>query len=256
AAHGALIVFTAMFARRSGGGRGVQALAALCIATAPVFLRTGSLFQPVVFDQLWWTSALWVFALIPESPDSRRRWLALGVVLGLGLLTKFTILVLGAAILLALLGTRERRVLATPWPWAAGAVALLVGSPSIIGQAVLGWPFLQQYRDLAGVQLVHVSPASFIGEQFLMTGPILLMAGAAALGMLWSRGGHTLGGLAGSGARVAPRDTDVCPRLPADAARARQAILHRPDLAGCDRYRSRPHRRTSPRDVSRGCASH
>lgn len=191
AAHGALIVFTAMFARRSGGGRGVQALAALCIATAPVFLRTGSLFQPVVFDQLWWTAALWVLALIPESPDSRRRWLALGVVLGLGLLTKFTILVLGAAILLALLGTRERRVLATPWPWAAGAVALLVGSPSIIGQAVLGWPFLQQYRDLAGVQLVHVSPASFIGEQFLMTGPILLMAGAAALGMLWSRGGHT-----------------------------------------------------------------
>lgn len=188
AAHAALVVFAAAFARRSGGGHAVQAIAALCIATAPVFLRTGSLFQPVVFDQLWWTAALWVLALVPAAAEPRRCWLTLGAVLGLGLLTKFTILVLGAAILVAILATPERRALRTRWPWLAGMLALLVGSPSIIGQIVLGWPFLKQVQDLADVQLVHVFPVAFFAEQFLMVGPVLLFAVAAALTTLRVRG--------------------------------------------------------------------
>src|SRR5690606_4448494 len=181
AAHGALILLAAAFARRSGGRAGARALAALCIATAPIVLRAGSLFQPVIFDQLWWTLALWVLAAIPLNGDSRNRWLTLGAVLGLGLLTKFTILVLGAAIFAALLATGQRRTLRTPWPWLDGALALAVGSPSIIGQFVLGWPFLTQFQDLAAVQLVHVSPVAFVGEQFLMVGPVLLLVLAAVL---------------------------------------------------------------------------
>src|SRR5690606_13086379 len=175
AAHCALILFAAAFARRSGGGAGVQSLAALCVATAAVFMRAGSLFQPVVFDQLWWTAALWLFALVPGAADPRRRWLALGAILGLGLLTKFTILVLGAAILVAIMLTPERRSLRTPWPWLAGVLALAVGSPSIIGQMVLGWPFLTQFQDLASVQLVHVAPLGFVAEQFFIVGPVLLL---------------------------------------------------------------------------------
>lgn len=189
AAHCALILFAAAFARRSGGGAGVQTLAALCIATAAVFMRAGSLFQPVVFDQLWWTAALWLLALVPGAGNPQRRWLALGAVLGLGLLTKFTILVLGAAILVTVILTPERRTLRTPWPWLAGVLALVVGSPGIIGQIVLGWPFLKQFEDLASVQLVHVSPLQYVGEQFLIAGPVLLLALPAALMCLRMRSG-------------------------------------------------------------------
>ncbi len=191
AAHCALILLAAAFARRSGGGGGVQSAAALCVATAAVFMRAGSLFQPVVFDQLWWTAALWLLALVPGAADARRRWLALGAVLGLGLLTKFTILVLGAAILVAIILTPERRSLRTPWPWLAGVLALAVGSPSIIGQMMLGWPFLTQFQDLASVQLVHVAPLGFVVEQFLIVGPVLLLAIPAALMSLRPHSGHT-----------------------------------------------------------------
>src|SRR5690606_29130211 len=190
AAHCALILFAAAFARRSGGGAGVQSLAALCVATAAVFMRAGSLFQPVVFDQLWWTAALWLLALVPGAADPRRRWLALGAILGLGLLTKFTILVLGAAILVAIMLTPERRSLRTPWPWLAGVLALAVGSPSIIGQMVLGWPFLTQFQDLASVQLVHVAPLGFVAEQFFIVGPVLLLVIPAALTWLRIRAGE------------------------------------------------------------------
>ena len=202
-AHAALIVIAAVIARRAGGGAVAALLAALVVATAPVFLRAGSLFQPVVFDQLWWTLTLYLLLRIgqefasrrgrpvpiagddvvahPVARSERRHWWLLGVVLGLGLLTKFTILVLGAALLVGLLASPLRRRLATPWPWAAAALALLIGSPSIIGQVRLGWPFLGQFQDLQTVQLSRVSPVSFTLEQLLLVGPIVLVAAAAAV---------------------------------------------------------------------------
>jgi 4-amino-4-deoxy-L-arabinose transferase-like glycosyltransferase len=209
-AHAALVVFAAAFAQRAGGGGSAQAIAAVAIATAPVFMRAGSLFQPVVFDQLWWTAALWLLAGIGsgthaasdaiadatnDSDDvayfrARRRWLLLGTVLGLGLLTKFTVFVLGAGILVALLVTPLRAWLRTRWPWLAAIVALVVGSPSLIGQVVLGWPFLGQFRDLATAQLAHVSPVSFIAEQALMVGPVVVLAAAVAIAVAW-RGGDS-----------------------------------------------------------------
>jgi hypothetical protein len=195
ATHAALIVLAAAFARRAGGGHGSQALAGLAVATAPIFLRAGSLFQPVVFDQLWWTAAYWTLAGIgvangrarsdrSAGDATRRRWLVLGMILGLALLTKFTALVLGAGILVALLATSHRRWLATPWPWLAAALALFVGSPSLIGQIVLGWPFLGQLQDLAAAQFALVTPASFALEQLLLVGPIVVLAAVGAVAVL------------------------------------------------------------------------
>jgi 4-amino-4-deoxy-L-arabinose transferase-like glycosyltransferase len=77
-----------------------------------LFLRSASLFQPVVFDQLCWT--LGFLALIKIARASRGRWwLVLGVAGGLGLLTKFSIGFFALAALAAILLTPQRRALAT-----------------------------------------------------------------------------------------------------------------------------------------------
>jgi hypothetical protein len=203
AAHAALVMLAGAFARRSGGGPGAQMLAALAVATAPVFLRAGSLFQPVVFDQLWWTLALFVLAGIGrEARHGRRdgdragrtdflrvpasdgrRWALLGAVLGLGLLTKFTILVLGAAIAVGLLASPLRRQLLTPWPWAAAALAVLLGSPSISGQMALDWPVFNQLQDLQAAQLSRITPGAFVAEQLMLVGPAVLIAVAGAIAL-------------------------------------------------------------------------
>ncbi|HEX6309284.1 MAG TPA: glycosyltransferase family 39 protein [Longimicrobiales bacterium] len=179
AAHATLILLAAAFARRAGGGTGASAIAAVSIATAPVFMRAGSLFQPVVFDQLWWTAALWSLARLGRSADtpthaSARSWLLLGAFLGLGLLTKFTMLVLGAGIFVAIAATPLRRSLRTPWPWAAALLAFAIASPGILGQIALDWPFLTQFQDLADAQLSRISPASFVAEQLLLLGPVAI----------------------------------------------------------------------------------
>ncbi|HET8634916.1 MAG TPA: glycosyltransferase family 39 protein, partial [Gemmatimonadales bacterium] len=119
---GLLVLLAALIARRLGGGRYAQALAALAVALAPLFLRAGNLFQPVIFDQLWWTVGLYAMLRIADQPLSAKRlalsaprtapsapWLLLGAALGLGLLTKFSIAFIGIGIVAGILVTPLRR---------------------------------------------------------------------------------------------------------------------------------------------------
>lgn len=177
----AILVLAALIARELGGGRGAQGLAALAVLASPLFLRASNLFQPVVLDQLAWTVALYALIRICHG-NAPRWWIGLGVALGLGLLAKFSALFLGLALLLALLVTERRSALLSRWPWVAAALALAIGSPSIVGQIRLGFPVLGQMADLRATQLERVTPLEFFLGQ-LLWGPATLLAitGAAAL---------------------------------------------------------------------------
>jgi 4-amino-4-deoxy-L-arabinose transferase-like glycosyltransferase len=172
----ALLELAALIAREFGGGRWAQALAGLGVLASPLFLRSANLFQPVVFDQLAWTGALYALVRLCREPRPR-WWLILGVTLGLGLLVKFSAAFLGAGLLLAILVTRWRTWLATPWPWLAAGIAFAIGSPSLAGQIRLDYPVLGQMADLRQEQLERVTPLGFFVGQ-LLWGP------AAWIGLL------------------------------------------------------------------------
>jgi len=177
-AAAATIMMAAAIAREFGGGRFAQITAAIAVAVHPLFLRPGNLFQPVVFDQFWWTAALLALACFERTRD-RRWWLAIGVIGGLGLLTKFSILFIGFGILVALV-IDDRAALRTRGPWLALVIALTIGSPSVIGQIRLGFPLRAQMDALRQQQLVHVSFGSFLSWQMLL-GPSLFLAAAGAV---------------------------------------------------------------------------
>ncbi|MDE3152159.1 MAG: glycosyltransferase family 39 protein [Gemmatimonadota bacterium] len=191
AIEGALVLVVAvLIARELGGARAAQALTALAVLSGGIFLRPSNLFQPVVLDQLWWTCALYALLRVGRAagegsaPGQRNWWLAFGVAMGLGLLTKFSILFFGLATLVALVVTPLRRALGTPWPWVAAAMAFAIGSPSITGQIALGFPVVHQMRQLTASQLSHVSWLSFVVAQPFMVGFAawpLAVAGAVAL---------------------------------------------------------------------------
>jgi hypothetical protein len=181
----AVVVLAAMLARELGGGWRAQALAALCVIASPLFMRSANLFQPVVLDQLTWTLALLALARLlgGAGPGS---WLLLGLALGLGLLVKFGIGVIGVAIAIAILLGRLGRALRTPWPWAALLLALVIGSPTLVGQVRLGFPVLGQLTDLGATQLGRVTPLDFLLGQ-LLWGPSTLLALAGLVGLLGAR---------------------------------------------------------------------
>jgi len=168
--------------RRLGGGRQAQVLAALALAVGPFSLRTGALFQPVVFEVLWWSLAALAFVTLLDGGD-RRWWIMFGIAAGLGGLTKFSAAIFGGAMALAVIASPLRRDFRTRWPWIAVLVGGLIASPSVLGQIHWDWPFFVQQQVLRETQLDRVTPVSFLSGQLFLVGAAapLLLAGAIAL---------------------------------------------------------------------------
>lgn len=178
----AVLVLAALIAREMGGGRVAQGMAAFCVLTSPLFLRSANLLQPVVMDQLIWTAALYALVRLCRGYGPG-GWVVLGLILGLGLLTKFSVAFIGLAILAGTLASPLRGALLTPWPWVGLLCALVVGAPSLVAQVRLGFPVVAQMADLKASQLERIGPADFLLGQ-LLWGPAVLLAIAGLYGLL------------------------------------------------------------------------
>jgi hypothetical protein len=146
-AQAAAVVATGLMARELGGGRWAQAGAALAVAVSPLPLFEGTEFQYTSFDYLWWVLiAYFVIRLLKtENP----QWcLAIGTVVGLGLMTKYAIMFFVAGVLGGLLLTRARRFLGSRWFWAGAGLALLICLPNLIWQLRHGFISLHFLRHI------------------------------------------------------------------------------------------------------------
>jgi hypothetical protein len=169
-AGAAVIVLAALIARELGGNRLAQALAGLAVLISPLFVGANILFQTVSFDQLMWALACLIFIRLLMGGDLR-LWLLLGVVFGIGLETKYTIIGLGVAMLVALLVTPRRRLLASRWPWLAFAIAIVFLLPNIAWQITHNWDSVAYTLNHRGAT---DGPVFYWVQQLLLAGPQFL----------------------------------------------------------------------------------
>jgi 4-amino-4-deoxy-L-arabinose transferase-like glycosyltransferase len=146
---GTLPLMGAVLARHLGGGRAAMTFAALAAAGSGFFLGAGHLLSTAAFDNAIWVLVVVLVVRIVAGADPR-WWLAVGAVIGIGLLNKHTILFLVIALTAALLLTAGRQALASMWPWIGAALAFLISLPNLLWQAANGWPQLEMGRALAG----------------------------------------------------------------------------------------------------------
>ncbi len=179
-AGAASIVLTGWMAARLGGGRYAQALAMTAALIAPIYLGAGGYYSMNSYDLLIWTGAAALLIRIIQE-DRPRLWVALGFLLGLGLLNKISVLWLGFGILIGLLVTPLRRSLRTPWPWIGGAVAVLLFLPHLIWQVAHGWPTIEFIRNATGNKMISVSPIQFLAGQVRVMHPLNLPVWLAGL---------------------------------------------------------------------------
>src|ERR1700722_7590553 len=116
-------------------------------------------------------------------------WLAVGVAVGAALLSKYTALFFGPAILIWLLSVPKlRRWLISPWPYLGGLVALLIFSPVILWNADHQW--VSFIKQIGRARLEDFKPA-FIGEliptQVAFATPLVFILGAMGLYALFTR---------------------------------------------------------------------
>ena len=171
-AGAAVVVLAGVLAARFGGGRRAQILAGGASLLCPFHLMAQNLFQTVPFDQLIWLTLAVLLAGMIQGRSSRRVWLVFGAVAGLGLLTKYTLLAFGTAVVGALLSTSWRRELARPWIYLGGALALLIVLPNLVWQAGHGWPTLEFLANNNATE--RFPPFAFLGLTLVFLGPFAL----------------------------------------------------------------------------------
>ena len=177
----ATLLAIGLLTRRLGGGVVAQSLAMAAFLASPIFWFLGHFYSMNGFDVLFWVvsayllmEALGVGREGAESTEWRagenRKWLLLGVVLGLGLLNKISVLWMGLGIAVGLLMTRERRHFKTLGPWLAGGTAGLVFLPYVLWQVHHGWPTLEFISNATQNKMVSVSPLAFLAGQLDLVG--------------------------------------------------------------------------------------
>jgi len=147
-ALGVVLVLTGLMARHLGGGRQAQIVAALAAAIGGVAFSGGTLFQYVSFDYLWWVAAAYFMVRLLASDDS--RWcLAIGAAVGLGMVTKYTMMFLVVGIAAGFLFTPARRYLRSPWLWCGIALAFVIFLPNFL------WQIRHHFVSLDFLKSIH-----------------------------------------------------------------------------------------------------
>ncbi|MES2196833.1 MAG: glycosyltransferase family 39 protein [Pseudomonadota bacterium] len=119
---------------------------------------------------------MWALVRLHESDDAR-WWLAAGAFAGLALLSKFTAVMLLPAVAAFMLVPKWRgRWLASPYPWAAALIAVVVFSPVLIWNAQHDWASFrfQLVRATATHEISLRTVGDYIGLQFGLVGFVLL----------------------------------------------------------------------------------
>jgi hypothetical protein len=173
-AAGLIIFITGQITVELGGKRFAIALACLALIFSPGFAASDYLFQPVVFDQLWWVLAVWLIVKYANTSSVKYLYF-LGVTVGVGMLTKYSMSFFTFSLLAGILVSKQRKMLFNRHILGAAAVALLLWLPNIIWQFKHHLPVVTHMTTLQKEQLQYVTPADFIKQELLVNGIALFV---------------------------------------------------------------------------------
>jgi 4-amino-4-deoxy-L-arabinose transferase-like glycosyltransferase len=175
------VALTALIAREVGGKRFAQGLAAFAVLVAPGILAGDNLLTMNAFEPLFWMGcALLVVRMVKTG--NPKLWIWFGILAGFGLENKYSMAIFGAGIILGLLFTPQRRLLASPWLWIAGVIAFLIFLPNLLWNIHHHFPFLELQANIrSSGRDVHLTPLAFFGQQILAMHPLTLPLWLAGL---------------------------------------------------------------------------
>ncbi len=176
------IVLAAQIARELGAGRLGQTMAAGLVGFSPILIATNGLFQPVSFDQVW-TMLLLYLALRLALRPGPALWPLVGVTLGLGLETKYTLGVV-AAVLLVSFALLWRPALSATGLALAAAIAALLMVPNLVWQLGHGWASVHFFLN-PPASATDESRPQFVADLLLVTGLVSLPVALAGIRELW-----------------------------------------------------------------------
>ncbi|HEX6896604.1 MAG TPA: glycosyltransferase family 39 protein, partial [Bryobacteraceae bacterium] len=188
-----LVLLTGWMARELGGKRFAQLLAALTVLAAPAFLGLDSLLTMNAFEPLFWMGCAFILVRIIKS-GNQKLWLWFGLLAGMGLENKHSMLMFGFALIAGLLVSPERKFMRSGWFWLAGLIAFALFLPNLIWNVQHHFPFLELQANIRrSHRNVDLSLLTFFGQEILDMLPLSLPIWAGGLWyFLFSKSGRGL----------------------------------------------------------------
>jgi hypothetical protein len=165
------ILLIAAFARELGARRFGIMLATVLAATPGVWWVIDHQFAMNAFEPLIWGGLAFTVLRIIKTGNTK-LWVVFGAIAGVGLETKYSVIIFASALILGVLLTRQRQVLFTPWILVGGAIAFLIFLPNLIWNVQHHWPFLELMRNIRATgKDVVLNPGMYLLQQVLMMNP-------------------------------------------------------------------------------------
>lgn len=183
------MLMAGLMARELGASPAAQAVAAVAAGVSPFAMMSGVLLQYVVFDYLFWVLTTWCMFRLIRTGDAR-WWLGVGLFIGLGMMTRYTMGVLVIGIVAATLLTPLRRHLRSPWLWAGAALSVLIFLPNLLWQVRNDFITLDFLRAIHERDVRIGRTGGFVsGQFFISTNPLTVPLWLAGLWFFFSRHG-------------------------------------------------------------------
>jgi 4-amino-4-deoxy-L-arabinose transferase-like glycosyltransferase len=172
-AEGIVMLLAGLMIRDLGGRRWAQILGAVTVATTPLSIVQGGLFQYETLDYFCWVLLAFLVIRLLKSKNPH-WWLGIGAAIGLGMLTKYTIAFSVAGLIVGILVT-NRQYLKNRWLWGGAGLALLMWLPNLI------WQFQNHFVSVYFLASIHTRDvqsgltSSFLTDQLLFNfNPVML----------------------------------------------------------------------------------
>ena len=170
-AAAAKVILSGCMARELSGGKYAHFLAAFCVLLAPIYLTFDSFFSINAFEPVcWMTCAAIVLRIL--NGGNPKLWILCGLIAGLGILNKHSMLFFCSGIAVGLLAASVRKHFRQPWIWLGGGIVFLCFLPNLLWEIHYGWPTLALFHAVMGTKYVTVSPWEYIWQQTLLTHPL------------------------------------------------------------------------------------
>jgi hypothetical protein len=190
----------ALIARELGGDRRAQVPAAVLCALAPTLRGPSQLVGTTTFDYAVWCVLLVLYARLLRT-GAPRWWVPIGLVAGIGLETKWTVLVLLAGMAVGVVVERRAELLRTGWLALGGALALVIWLPNLVWNAQHDWAALEFNASIRAENSGLGGRIEFVVGQLLISGIVTVIVWWPGLRWLLRAGGGDLPAPGRSGQR-------------------------------------------------------
>jgi 4-amino-4-deoxy-L-arabinose transferase-like glycosyltransferase len=191
-AGAAKVFLTGLLCWALGGGRKAAALAMLGVLAGGVYLGIDGYLSMNSFDPVFWMLCALALIRIVQSTSQnevRNWWIVFGLSAGLAFENKDSIAFFLIAMLIALLLTPQRRILANRWFVVAVVLIVLVALPNFLWQVHNHFPTLEWLHDVqASDKDVKLGPLQFLLAQIVTLTPYsILLWGTGVLWLLFAK---------------------------------------------------------------------